>query len=288
MSYSCEVCNNKVLKHLFEKDGYQYERCENCGLIRIFPQPSDVALEAIYQNDYYGAWGKSEDVFRSLKRKTFASILNMIPEESRGGRLLDVGAATGILMELARELNYAPYGVEVSREGASAISQKFGAERVFSGYLEQIDFTETDMLGTFNVVSMIDLLEHVRDPNEALRKAYSLLKPKGFLLLCLPDASSLTARVLGKRWNYYIPEHLFHFSYDCMSQILIKHGFKVVKQKAAPKYMTLDYIYSMNSAHPNGFDFLRSLLALVPFSLKQITFPLYIGQMKILALKDTR
>jgi ubiquinone/menaquinone biosynthesis C-methylase UbiE len=286
LSTPCEVCDHTPLAPLFEKDGYPYEKCPDCGLIRIHPQPTDETLEAIYQNDYYGTWGKSEDVFRSLKQKTFASILNMIPEESRGGKLLDVGAGTGILMELARESCYELYGVEVARDGIEAITRKFGAEHVIPGYFEKIDFAAMGLISAFDVVTMIDLLEHVREPNEALRKAFSLLKTKGYLLLCLPDTSSLTARIFKKRWNLYATEHLFSFSKICLSRLLRNHGFKVCKLQAAPKFMTIEYIHNHLLRNPGVFGFLCPLLALTPSPLKRIPIPFLCGQMKVVACKE--
>ena len=129
---SCEVCSHHPLSSLFMKDGSQYEECPQCGLIRIHPQPADETLENIYQNDYFAAWGKSEGDFRVLKRKTFTSILDMLPQEKRSGKLLDVGAASGILMGLAQEWGFQSYGVEASRDGAAAIAEKFGTDRAFS------------------------------------------------------------------------------------------------------------------------------------------------------------
>jgi SAM-dependent methyltransferase len=210
----------------------------------------------------------------------------MVPEKSRGGKLLDVGAATGILMEVAQEQGYESYGVEVASDGVETIKQKFGAERVFSGCFDQIDFTAAGMMGKFDIVTMIDTLEHVRDPNEALRKVYSLLKPKGYLLLYFPNTASWTARILGKRWNYYCPEHLFSFSQDCISQILLKHSFKVCRLEAAPKYLTIEYFNNVLERIPGSIGFLRSFLAHSPSALKRIPIPLYVGQMKILAQKE--
>lgn len=286
MSEICEVCNHKSLTSLFEKDSYHYEKCPNCGLIRIHPQPTDEALEAIYQNGYYAAWGETEDVFRSIKRKTFTSLLNMIPENIRGGKLLDVGAATGILMELACEWGYEPYGVEASQDGAASIARKFGAERLFADYFDQIDFAKTGLIGNFDVVTMIDLIEHVRDPNEALRQAHSLLKSDGFLLLFLPETGSLSARVLGKKWNYYAPEHLFSFSKNCIAQLLQKNGFKVYKMGASPKYLNIEYASNVLKRIPGSFGFLRPILALTPPAMKRIPIPLYVGQMTVLARKE--
>ena len=199
---------------------------------------------------------------------------------------MDVGAASGILMDLAQDWGYQSYGVEAARDGASAIARKFGADHVFNGYFDQFDFSAAKFAETFDVVAMIDILEHVRDPNAALRQAYSLLKPEGYLLLCLPNTASWTARLFGKKWNLYVQEHLFSFSKECLAQILRKYKFKISRMEAAQKYMTAEYIHSYLIRYPGSVGFLRPFLSLIPAPLKRIPFPLHTGQIKVLAQKD--
>jgi 2-polyprenyl-3-methyl-5-hydroxy-6-metoxy-1,4-benzoquinol methylase len=285
LSAACEVCGNASLVPIFEKAGHRYEKCRVCGLTRIHPQPTEQELEAIYQGGYYDFWG-GEKAFRSLKFRTFASVLNMLPKTAQKGRLLDVGAATGILMELARELGYEAYGVEVARDGVSAIAEKFGRDHVFSGYFDRIDFGVTRSLGTFDVVSMIDLLEHVRDPNMTLHQANALLKSHGWLLLVLPDTSSWTAHILGKRWDHYNVEHLFSFSPAPLSRMLGRHGLQVRRLEPALKYLSLEYLQCHSRHYPGALKFLAPLRAVTPRWFGRIPIPLYSGQMQVMAQKE--
>lgn len=281
----CEVCGRGSMLNLFAREGYYWEKCKNCGLIRINPQPTDGELEAIYQNGYHAKWGKTEDIFYSMKKKSFASLLNLISENCKKGKLLDVGAATGILMEVAKEKGYDPYGIEAAKDGAAEIVRKFGPEHVVTGYFGEIDFNESNFLGTFNVVTMIDLFEHLRDPNKALCIVNALLEPGGFLLLLMPDTSSWTAKILGNQWNHFILEHLFYFSKGCIAEILRKHKFKVIEQKSRPKYYNITYLHNVLETHPGCMGFVSSLLSLAPARLKTIAVPLYLGEMTVLAQK---
>ena len=92
------------------------------------PQPDDPTLASIYQKEYYDAWGiqRDEDLTRAMKRATFARMLRPLRTRFPGTpRLLDCGAATGYLMEVAAAMGMEPYSAESSEFGASRIAEKF-------------------------------------------------------------------------------------------------------------------------------------------------------------------
>jgi Zn ribbon nucleic-acid-binding protein len=74
---SCEVCTHADFVELWQKDGENYQRCVDCGLVRISPQPSDERLTKIYDEDYANIWGKEEQekVFNNLKYKQNLRVL---------------------------------------------------------------------------------------------------------------------------------------------------------------------------------------------------------------------
>ncbi|MDR1924504.1 MAG: hypothetical protein LBQ66_09015 [Planctomycetaceae bacterium] len=79
----CEVCSGSTFKSLFEKDNESYQQCVTCGLIRIYPQPSDERLNKIYNEDYPQIWGNDENVYRPLKEKLNRMIFNYIKARER-------------------------------------------------------------------------------------------------------------------------------------------------------------------------------------------------------------
>ena len=116
---------------MFDKVDHHFVRCDACALERIDPQPTNETLAAIYGQHYYDAWGLDQDaeVVSDFKKRTFAHVLERLPVKE--GPLLDCGAATGFLLEVARERGYQPYGVELSEFGAAELARKFGADRSF-------------------------------------------------------------------------------------------------------------------------------------------------------------
>jgi SAM-dependent methyltransferase len=283
------ICGNSDFHPLFKKDGYNHEVCRNDGLIRINPQPGDEELEAIYNNadfSYYEHWGRAEDIFQDMKRLTFKRIFSLLPPPEKQARLLDIGAATGILMQVAQNRGYEVYGIEVSRSGAEAIGRKFGPDRVFCGYFNE-DFTHWDDL-RFDVVCLIDCLEHVRRPDLVLAKIHSMLNDNGKLVICLPDTSSFSSRLFGRYWPYYTPEHLWSFSRQNISVLLRNQGFTPDRIKAGLKYLNLEYVHNILNSKGH-FQLLVKILnltmACLPQPLRRYPLPLYVGQMVIAAHK---
>ena len=168
---TCPICepdrrNPAGTRELGTLSGYPLRGCPDCDVEWLERQPDDQTLANIYNQEYYDAWGiqLDEDVTRKLKWATFARILGPIRRHfEESPRLLDCGAATGFLMEVARSLGMEAYGIELSQFGAGRIVDSFGAERVFCGPFDEASFEEIES-DFFDVITMIDFLEHVRDP----------------------------------------------------------------------------------------------------------------------------
>ena len=113
----CEVCGGGSFRRLFDKHGHHFARCKTCGLERIDPQPSDETLGTIYGKHYYNAWGLHEDeaAVRKQKKATFGFVLDAIGPLPPRAKVLDLGAATGFLMEVVKERGLEPCGIEPQR-----------------------------------------------------------------------------------------------------------------------------------------------------------------------------
>jgi 2-polyprenyl-3-methyl-5-hydroxy-6-metoxy-1,4-benzoquinol methylase len=82
--------------------------------------------------------------------------------------------------------------------------------------------------GSFDVVSMWQVLEHVHDPQEVLREAYRLLVPGGRLVIAVPNIDSLPFRLFGSCWAILdLPRHLTHFTPNTLHLMLERAGFQV-------------------------------------------------------------
>lgn len=249
---SCEVCRGREFSSLFEKADHRFVRCAECGLERIDPAPTDETLAAIYGKHYYDAWGlhRDEETVAQLKKGTFEYVLDALPESVRGGKLLDCGAATGFLLDVAKERGFEPYGIELSEFGANEIARKFGAGRSFRGEIEDARFPDAGE-GSFQAITMCDYIEHVRSPRRVLERARKLLAPKGVIAMTTPDTGSLTRKVLASGWSHYKVEHLYYFKRANLRRLLEEVGFSRVVFKPLWKSLNLKYVREQFEVYPH-------------------------------------
>ena len=252
------------------------------------PQPDDATLAGIYREEYYDAWGiqRDEEVTRSLKRATFARllrpVLGLLPQSPR---LLDCGAATGYLMEEAAALGMEPYGVELSEFGAGQIAAKFGPSRVFRGPFDQAAFADADR-DFFDVITMIDFIEHVRDPVSTLAKAHTLLRPGGIIILLTPNAASLSRRIMRGRWLHFKVEQLYYFTPRSLTECLERAGFDKARVRPAWKSMNIHYVTHQLAQykHPVLTPVANVLSRISPGPLRRAMFPASFGEMLAVAV----
>jgi 2-polyprenyl-3-methyl-5-hydroxy-6-metoxy-1,4-benzoquinol methylase len=270
---------------MFEKEGQRFVRCEGCGLERISPQPSDETLAQIYGEHYYDAWGlrENEALVANLKKRTFRYVLNKLGAAASGAKLLDCGAATGFLLEVAVELGYKPYALEFSEFAAASIAKKFGADSVFCGELPNAHFADTKP-GEFQVVTMCDYIEHVRDPRQTLQLAHRWMAPGASLAITTPDAGAPSRRILGHGWTHYKIEHLFYFNKRNLEQLLLEVGFRSVRFFPLWKSLSLDYIGHQFEVYPHPtLTALARALRLLPDKMRSAPLPFTTGELLAVA-----
>jgi 2-polyprenyl-3-methyl-5-hydroxy-6-metoxy-1,4-benzoquinol methylase len=138
-------------------------------------------------------------------------------------RILDIGCSFGGLLRTAQSLGWKGYGVEISdfsREHAN----RFLEGRVFKDFGEA-EFKEN----TFDAVTMIELIEHLENPVEILKKSYEILKKNGILLIQTANMEGRQAKKGGSNYHYFLPGHLFYFSKKNLIKKLKEVGFSKVK-----------------------------------------------------------
>jgi len=169
----------------------------------------------------------------------------------------------------------------VDLEGQNPIAQKFGADHVFCGELQHAKWPGTT---AFDVITMCDYIEHVRDPRHTLELARGLLRPGGSLAITTPDAGSPSRRVLGTGWTHYKIEHLFYFNKRNLERLLVDVGFSSVKFYPLWKSLTLDYIGHQFEVypHPALTPFARALKH-VPHQLRSLPLPFTTGELLAIA-----
>jgi len=286
----CIACSTPMVPR-FRGKAPNHLRCPRCGLECLSPQPDNHTLAGIYNESYFSHYQGEIDptIVRAMKRATYArQIRRLPPPDSFGGqrRLLDCGAATGFLVELATELGWDAFAIEISEFGSQACIDLLGRERVYRGEVRGGSFAANPE-GQFEVVTMFDFIEHVRDPIDVLTWARQRLKPGGILLLTTPRVGGISWRLMGHQWFHYVREHLWFFNPKSIRALLLESGFSTVDVHALRKAVTVNYAlahYARSTTYSKLFSPLaRSLNSVLPRQIKRQRAWFYLGEMVVLA-----
>ena len=229
---SCPMCGCDRFRIALEEPPYSVRRCGECAFAWVSPRLTEAGLAAMYGDDSY--WrsespktmgygdyrGAQELYLRTFKRRLGYALRG----GPRAGRSLDVGCAAGFCMLACSELGFEAHGVELSAEIARHAQQTLGFDTVHVGTLDSAPHPP----GSFDLITMWDVVEHVVDPRALLARARELLKPDGLLVLETQDIDSAFARLLGPRWHHYKHrEHIYHFNPLTIRELLAAVGFEV-------------------------------------------------------------
>lgn len=214
--------------------------CAGCGLVFTNPRPTPEALLAGYAENEDPDYESERDA-RCMNAHMSLAVLR---RHAPGGRLLEIGCAQGFFLNAAR-VSYDVRGVEPSR---SAREYAAGALKldVPAATMEEARFPDA----SFDVVAMIDVIEHLADPLGALREAARVLRPGGVLYLVTPDIDSLSAKLLRGRWWGLRPAHVYYFSRATMAGMLKEAGFTVAESRSYGRIFSWGYWLSRLANYP--------------------------------------
>lgn len=238
---TCQLCGGAERTLAFAEPPYQIFRCDGCGLVYVTPRLSGAALRAVYGEAYwrsdtpktkgYADYAKDAPLYLKTFRQRFKLLQDHLG--TRPLRVLDVGCAAGFFLRVCRELGHDGFGVEISRPIAEIATAELGEDKVWIGDLDSaVEHGPRQVFAphSFDLVTMWDVVEHVPDPQALLRRARTLLKPDGLLVIETQNVQSRFAKMLGPRWQHYKhEEHLYHFDPNTARALLDQGGFDLVR-----------------------------------------------------------
>jgi 2-polyprenyl-3-methyl-5-hydroxy-6-metoxy-1,4-benzoquinol methylase len=212
---------------------WTFYSCPTCGFVFANPAPDKSTIEQFYAalaDEEYS----QEDEGRGRNFSTILKRLRLFAPP--GSLLLDVGAASGIFLNLARNAGYRVTGIEPSAALVADAEKLYGL-KLFCGTVEQFTANEK-----FAVITLLDVLEHVTDPGALIAVLNGLLAPGGMLVIVTPDIGSLAARIMGGRWWHYRVAHINFFNRCSLRWLLEKNNFAIVLRKRFAWNFSLYYL----------------------------------------------
>ncbi|MEW6594371.1 MAG: class I SAM-dependent methyltransferase [Thermodesulfobacteriota bacterium] len=221
MRNHCPACDATDSHYVFTVGGFDIKRCNHCATLFVALLLSEEELNAIYQSDdYYELPRESVERIEAENHRRITVLRTLVAD----GRFLDIGCARGDLLDEAARVGYETYGIEPSMRNAEIASAK--GHRVFSGSL--VEFLRMHGGMTFDVVTCLDVIEHIPAPLDFIRQAASVLAARGWLAVSTPNYSGIVAKVLKQSDPYMTPpEHLNFFTAQGLEILAARAGLEI-------------------------------------------------------------
>ena len=190
------------------------------------PQPSLEKLPSYYESEDYishtdGNKSLFEKMYQFVKGITLKNKLKLINSESQKARILDIGAGVGDFLSVCKNDGWETIGIEPS-EKARNIAKSKGVS-----FVENLSELEDN---SFDIISMWHVLEHVPDLKHQIKELKRLLKPKGTIIIAVPNFKSFDAKYYGKFWAAFdVPIHLWHFSKTAIQKLFAEENLDLAK-----------------------------------------------------------
>jgi SAM-dependent methyltransferase len=222
----CLLCGGLQHRPVFEEFGVDILQCRECQ--HVF---SSYAGEPHYD----GFWGDevadSEHLYwRKARARMYQDFFSRFVA-GRSGRLLDMGCGLGFFLKwMACYADWESYGCEISPAAVRYAREKLGLVNVACTRLEEANWPE----GSFDIVTMWDVLDHILCPDPLLSRCHALLKEGGVCFIRAPNVSMHLPRARLKKliWGMrpgvtYLQarEHPHHYSMSSIRRILERNGF---------------------------------------------------------------
>lgn len=232
----CPLCGSppELSRTLWVKEGLPYRMCSPCSMVYISPCLSEKYTKIYYECSASSAqWldvlKAQEDLDRQKYREMLAGISSFHFRLAGGRpRLLDVGCSYGLFLEEASSLmfDFECVGLELATDAVRLAEERYGKRlAIHQMTLEDYLAKFPNEQGTFDIVTLWEVLEHVHDPHALLLQARSMLKSGGVIAVMVPNLMANTNRVLHEHSHAFGTNHLNYWSRDTLRQQLMKAGF---------------------------------------------------------------
>lgn len=216
----CPACLNDKSVEVGAKNNYLIKQCAGCRTLYAEVAFEDEQTAGEVQDLYDHYYDRAEFSLHPAVAISLQKVMDSFKGFRRTGKLLDIGFGEGGLLSVAEKNNWECYGTELSPQAL-----KYGAGRNWTVSKDALDDERFPKEG-FDVVTLIELIEHVPNPDDFLQTARALLRPGGLLYLTTPNTRSINRRWLGVGWSVVSPpEHITIWSPTGIKKALERNNF---------------------------------------------------------------
>ena len=244
---ACPTCGSSDARPELDKDHMRIVRCQACDLVYVSPTFDEAHYREVYASAEY------QDIVRDLGIKSHEYRVQRFGVErvelmtrynaAERPRYLDVGCSTGFVVEAARDRGWDATGIDLN---PSAV--EYGRSRgldLRSVALDEAGFAA----GSFDAVSLFDVLEHLLDPVGTLRACTRLLRPGGIVFLYVPNYDSASRLLMGADAHFIWPtHHLNYYTPITIRDLMAREGL-TTEYVATEGLDIADYLWYRREVH---------------------------------------
>lgn len=250
VSAAVEVARGLDFEYDTSADTFFMVECQTCRTIYLNPRPSAEELARIYPQNYYSYNYSNRVNALAIKVKDFLDKnkskgwLKFCP--AANPRFLDIGCGNGRNLEILEKLGLSRqnlYGLEINAETVEKLR-----DRGFNAFLGAAEDAalQLEKEEPFDLIVILQVLEHVKDPDLVMKSLAQLLKPQAVLVVETPNVNSLDCTLFKKRYwgGYHFPRHWYLFNKESLTRLGANAGLQVISVKYLPAQTF--WIYSLH------------------------------------------
>ena len=220
---SCPLCGCSDSSPKYIKNKFSIVRCLDCSFIYTNPRVAEnVYRSRLTQSESSELWAlhQESDGVKAFNKLQYEFFFEGIACDSAGQRYLDIGASTGVCLDIAREKGFQTFAIEWSDTARKMLRSRNHA--IISGL-------ESSVEAPFDWISFYEVLEHQHDPKKFLRQVKSKLNPGGIVSLSVPNINSMACLIMGSGANSIDGfQHLSYFSKTSLVSMFSEIGFDLI------------------------------------------------------------
>jgi 2-polyprenyl-3-methyl-5-hydroxy-6-metoxy-1,4-benzoquinol methylase len=239
----CPICASASVKKIFighdyshTRESFEVVRCETCSFTFTQNAPGFDSIGAYYESENYVSHSDTKEglfyqIYHTVRRYMLGQKRKMVEKaaKTKKGKILDVGCGTGYFLNEMQKRGWDCSGIEQDDAARTYGAEKFDLQVSSPQLINELEVNSLD------AVSMWHVLEHVHHLDDYLVKIKKALKPKGTLVVAVPNHDSYDAKHYKKYWAAWdLPIHLWHFTPKSMDALMSKHGLTITAHYALP------------------------------------------------------
>ena len=255
----------------------QVVKCKHCNLVYVNPRiRSDLIFKGY--SDGEDPDFASQSMGRQITSERCLKHIEKFTGKERGA-LLDVGTGDSSLPYVAKKMGWSVSACEPNSYLCGWAKNNLDIDTTQGDIFQQNYESESK-----DLICLFDVIEHVTEPSKVLAECNRIMKPEGILAVNIPDISSWLARLLGRRYPFWLSVHLTYYTKETIRNTLEKAGFEVISVSPHWQSLSLGYLVQRMEAYSKLLSRLGKIFVKLTFT-KNLQIRYWLGQTMIIAKK---